>query len=243
MPVFGSFRMASSKACNVDPSASTRTFLLRGDGLAGVPPAADEFGNAVTFSGSATLAASPKYWADYSTAIRVGGAAGYVNLPVTKFELGYGGTPFSILLRLAIFGSGGQIIWQHGAGSGNWGPGGIQHHLWAKPGEGLSWQWYGSNFQANSVPSNLFLSRDWTDGAMHEYLIAYDGTTTRVYRDGALGSSGTGTYVKVNGSACRLGQDVSGGSQANIAINDLTVWHETCITTASSYTLPTLPPC
>lgn len=238
MAAFGSFRWGASKACAIDPSAASRTFFMRGDGVAGAKPTTDELGNAVTFNGSAALASSPKYWPDYSTATRIPGS-GNVALPVTAFDQGFGGTPFSILLRLAVLGgTGGQIILQNGAGAGSWGPGGIQYHLWASTGGGLNWQWYGS-----SSPSNIFIGGDWTAGAMHEWLITYDGTTTRGYFDGSLSASSTGTYVKVSGSTCRLGQDVAGGQQANIAVNDLTVYNSVALTTASSYTLPTLPPC
>lgn len=129
------------------------------------------------------------------------------------------------------------MVVQNGAGAGGWGPGGIQYHLLATSGTAVAWQFYGS-----SSPTTLSIPWTWTDGLMKELLITYDGTTTRGYLAGTQVSSTTGSYSKVAGSTCRLAEDVSGGQQAALCVNDLTVY-ASCLTTASSYTLPTLPPC
>lgn len=243
MPVFGSFRMASSKACAIDPYAASRTFFLRGDGVSGAKPTTDDLGTtALTYYGDTALSnLAPLYWPDYQTTMRQ--TSGRVAMGTNRLELGIGGAPFSILFRFAIFGTVGPasgILLQNAVSPSSWGTGGIQNHLWWTGGADLRWQFYGSG-----SPTTLVMtapSGGWGDHAFREALITFDGSTTYGYGGGTRLNSVAGSYSDVAGSNAVVGSDVSGASSLYMAFVDLTIY-STCLTTASSYTPATLPPC
>lgn len=242
MPVFGSFRMASSKACAVDASAGSRTFLMRGDGVAGASPTADDLGNAVTMStsGHTKYQASPKYWSDYGTALYFDNS-GYTTAGA-PFNFGAAGAPFSLLLRpWFVTGGGGEVaqpILVTGNGFSSWGPGGQQNELRL-----VSPTTVRLNFYSGTSPFTFDIAAPASimDSA-HEVLITYDGTTTRGYIDGSLRASTTQAYTAIGGTlTARIG-DPTEASYVRVGMTDFTAY-ASCLTTASSYTLPTLPPC
>ncbi|WP_372400295.1 hypothetical protein ABMY26_32295 [Azospirillum sp. HJ39] len=242
MAVFGTMRMGAGKACAIDPAAGSRTFFLRGDGVPGTQPVTDDLGNPLTYYGSIGLSAVvPQKWPDYQSTMRTE-QSGRIVMPTAKWDLGIGGAPFSILMRLAIFGAVGPaagIVVQNGAGASSWGAAGIQNHIWC-PSPDLKWEFFGTSSQTTmTMPAT---SGAWNDHSFRELLITYDGTTTRGYCQGVQVASVTGAYTKVAGTTACVGSDVAGGQSLYMAFNDLSVYGA-CITTASSYTLPTLPPC
>lgn len=242
MAVFGSFRLGASKACAVDASAGSRTFLMRGDGTAGLAPTQDDLGNAVTMSasGRTKYQALPKYWSDYATALYFDNS-GYTTAGA-PFNLGPGGAPFSLLLRswfiTGIGGEAAQPILGTGNGFGSWGPGGLQNDFrLIGTGTIRFGYWTGSTNQFFDfvAPSSLM-------DAGHEVLITYDGTTLRGYSDGSLRGSVAASMAGIGGTlTARIG-DPTEASYVRVGMTDFTAY-ASCLTTASSYTLPTLPPC
>lgn len=215
---------------------------MRGDGTAGSVPTQDGLGNAVTMSasGRTKYQASPKYWSDYGTALYFD-TSGYTTAGA-PFNFGAAGAPFSLLLRpWFVTGGGGEVaqpILATGNGFGSWGPGGLQNELRL-----VSAGTVRLNFYSGTSPFtfDVAAAASIMDSA-HEVLITYDGTTTRGYIDGSLRASTTQAYTAIGGTLTARVGDPTEASYVRVGMTDFTAY-AACLTTASSYTLPTLPPC
>lgn len=215
---------------------------MRGDGTAGSVPTQDGLGNAVTMSasGRTKYQASTKYWADYATALYFDNS-GYTTAGA-PFNFGSGAAPFSLLFRGWFqTGGGGEIAQQIlavGNGFGGWGPGGLQTQVSLIGATTIRF-----NLYSGSSPFSFdFAAAASIMDAPHEFLIAYDGTTTRGYIDGSVRNSTTQAYTAIGGTLTARVGDPTEASYVRVSMTDFTAY-ASCLTTASSYTLPTLPPC
>lgn len=229
-------------ACAIDPYAANRSFFMRGNGTDGAAPTQDNLGTAVTTSasGRTKYATSPKYWPQYSTALYFDNS-GYTTAG-SNFNFGSGGSPFSLLLRSwFVTGGAGEIaqpILATGNGFGSWGPGGLQNEFRLISATTIRFNLYSGSSPYSfdfSAPASIM------DSA-HEILITYDGTTTRGYIDGSLRNSTTQAYTAIGGTlTARIG-DPTDSAYVRQSMTDFTSY-SACLTTASSYTPPILPPC
>lgn len=243
MPIFGSFRMASSKACAIDAAAGARSFFLRGDGVTNAAPTADDLGNVLTpsASGRTKFSNAYKYWADYSTSLWLNQSG--LTTPGAPFNLGGGSAPFTILWRGRFnAGPGGEVaqsIAVTGNGFGGWGPGGLQSELRVINSNAIRWNFYGGS---NPTVFDFAAPSSFMDG-LHEWAICFDGAETHGYIDGVKRNSAATDYTPINQALTTRLFASDDASYCNTFLNDFTVYSGVCLTTASSYTLPTLPPC
>lgn len=225
-------------ACAIDPYAANRSFFLRGRGANGAKPTTDELGNPLTWGGGAQISTAVALWPSYGSSLAFNGTNAYIGVPDSLFGFGIGGGPFSFgaRFRTSVTPSPYAFIMNHSAGNGGWGPGGEQCILYLNSSGALVWQfWSGGSI------ASIFGSTNLCDGATHEALVTYDGTTTRLFADGALIGTTTGAYTDVADTSTRIGSAVSGSNWFNGYMVDVTVWNAAVHTAA--YTPPTLPPC
>lgn len=116
----------------------------------------------------------------------------------TDFNLGVGGTPFTLLVKVYLSSLNQFVAVSRGSTVDDWNSTtGNQYWLyWYHPTNALYWRWWTGSAMGQLVISSV----GFTTGTFYTIEVGYDGTTTRIWIDGVYKGNTTGSYAKPSGA-------------------------------------------